>query len=179
MIRNRERLLLASALFAFCCACGPKGFDEAMVGVRLQEKPVKLDGEQVILTDGQVSCGVQNELWDAPASVGNRMTARLLDKGRALNFYDDVVVREGASQISYVQVRGDFPAEVVPPSDIKDMGDGVKIVNVKVGARINHSCFTSPLPIMGVRKGQFAADALPTLRYVQEGSDWKFDRIVH
>jgi hypothetical protein len=179
MIRNWGRLLLAVALFVFCSACGPKDFDEGLAGAILQEKPMKLDGEQLILTDGQVSCGAENDLWESPSRAGDRTTARLLDKGRALGFYDDVVVREGGSQISYSQVRGELPLEFNPPSEIHDAAAGVKIVTVKVGARINHSCFPSALPIMGVRKGQFNSEAAPTLRYVQEGPDWKFDRIVH
>src|ERR1700749_2482221 len=105
MIRNPERLFAALALFALCSGCGPKGFDEAMAGVRLQEKPVNLDGEQLLLSESQVNCGVQNELWDAPMSAGDRMIARLLDKGRALKFYDDVVVRDGPAQINHVQIR--------------------------------------------------------------------------
>ncbi len=179
MIRTSKRLAL------FVCRCISSkvlclsDFDIAMIGVRTQEKPINLDGEQLVLADGQVNCGVQNDLWDAPMTVGDRSIARLLDKGRALKFFDDVVVRDGVSQVSYAQVRGQFDVEVTPPEDIKDAGEGVKLVNIRVGARIMHSCFGSPLPIMGVRKGQFAPDALPQLRFVQEGADWKFDKIIH
>ena len=69
---------------------------------------------------------------------------------------------------------------LTPPFEIKDGPHGAKLVNGKVGAVIMHSCFGGvPLPIMGVRKGQFLPDAPVQLRYVQDGNDWRFDRILH
>ena len=144
----------------------------------MQAQPIKLDGEQVVLTDSQVDCGVQMELWQEPVPSGDRKIARLLPKGQELKFFDDVVVGDTALG-SYGQVRGDFTVTLTPPLEIHDGPRGSKLVNGKVGATINHSCFSAPLPIMGVRRGQFAPNAPVQLRYEQDGSDWRFDRLVH
>src|SRR5207249_1025085 len=103
--------------------------------------------------DKQIECGTQNDLWEAPVSVGERSVARLLPKGRALKFYDDAVVREPGATGPYIQIRGDVQVEVIPPMDIREDGPKARLVSTKLGALITHMCFGSSLPIMGVRKG--------------------------
>ncbi len=159
-------------------ACGSKDFNEQVAGVGVTSQPIKLESEQVMLTEAQVDCGVKNDLWEAPVVNGNSKTSRLLSKGRDLKFSDDVIAMEGGNR-SYAQVRGDFQVEVTPPFDIKEDGPDARLVSVKLGVIVPHSCFASALPVMGVRKGQFVADALPVLRYTHEGTNWPFEKLVH
>src|SRR5256885_3385531 len=86
---------LLPVLFSFllCAGCS-RDFNDEMAEIKAEEKPMKLDGEQLVLTGAQVDCGVQQELWEKPSQVGERSIARLLPKGRDLKFYDDVVVHE-------------------------------------------------------------------------------------
>ncbi len=136
-----------------------------------------LDAEYVILSPNQVDCGVQNDLWDAPFDAGGRHTARLKDKGRELKFADDVSI--GDMKEPYVQVRGDF---TLVPLDIQSDREGPekesKIVDVKLGVPINHSCFSQPLPMMGVRKGNFTQNYPPQLLF-KYNNGWYIDKLVH
>ena len=160
-----------------CTGCN-RDFDDGVVVGQLNGQTVKLDGEQVVLNDSQVDCGVQKELWEAPvASGGEGRVARLLPAARDLKFFDDVRVEK--SGIGSAQIRGDITLDVTPPFETKDAEEGVKMVTGKIGAVIRHTCFASSLPIMGVRKGEFSADAPVQMRFVSDGKDWKFDRLVH
>lgn len=175
MIRALGLIVLLAALG--CAGCGNKDFDEPGAIGLARVKAVKLDGEQVVLNERQIACGVQNDLWEEPAG-GDRKTAQILPKGQALNFYGDVAVNDGALG-SYAQVRGDFTLEPVPPLDIREPKEGVKLVTGKAGVNIMHSCFTAPLPLMGVRKGQFSPDAPVQMRYIFNGKDWEIDSVLH
>jgi hypothetical protein len=168
-----------AALASVLSSCGSKDFNEQMAGVLVTAQPIKLEGEQVVLSEDQVGCGVKNDLWEAPVIQGKSSFAHLLQKGRDLKFSDDVVVMEKGSSVSYVQVRGDIQVEVRPPFDIRDDGPDAKLVTVKLGALMQHSCFSSSLPIMGVRKGEFTPEASPLLRYTREGTQWMFQKLVH
>jgi hypothetical protein len=70
---------LALALAMTLVGCGD--FNDGKTRNIIEANPVKLDAEQVILSDGEVACGVENELWDAPSPAGSRTTARLTQKG--------------------------------------------------------------------------------------------------
>jgi hypothetical protein len=166
-------------LGAIACTGCNTDFDDAVIVMRVKDMPQKLEGEQVVLTDGQVECGIQQELWESPVPSGDRRIARLLPAARDLKFFDDVMIEK--SGLGYAQVRGNILLDMIPPFQTKDTEPGVKIVTGKVGAIIMHACFASSLPIMGVRKGEFSADAPVQLRYVrtQDGKDWAFDRLVH
>lgn len=162
-------------------ACGGKtNFDLDKARFILEGDPVNLDGEQVSLTDMQLKCGVDSELWDAPAQVSpDRTSAKLTAKGRQLNFGDDPVI-EPAFHHPYVQVRGVFPLQIDDVSGLRDGEEkGTKVVDAKIGIKINHACFASALPVMGVKRGNFREDA-PTsfaFRLVEDG--WHYDKIVH
>ena len=53
-----------------------------------------------------------------------------------------------------------------------------RLVETKVAAIINHSCFPNPLPIMGVRKGQFTQDYSPILLF-RYRDGWSIEKVVH
>jgi hypothetical protein len=146
----------------------------------VEGSPVKLDAEQVMLTRNEVECGAQNDLW-GPASAPNqgRSICSLLPAGRALKFDDDVVFTEPGYRSSYVQIRGTFPLAVLEIENSKDGPEQeTKLVEMKVGVKIDHACFPNPLPIMGLRKGQFTQDYLPVVLFRLDGG-WQMEKFVH
>ncbi|MEO8028580.1 MAG: hypothetical protein ABI823_19010 [Bryobacteraceae bacterium] len=170
---------LVSALLAVICSsgCGAVGPDAKLREVFDGQQPMALEAEQVVLTDVQVKCGIREELWEEPRQVsGDRTTAKLTQKGRDLKFSDDVTVQESTIKVPYVQVRGSFPATLIDIGSTEDTPEG-KIVNAKVGITVAHSCFASPLKMMGVKHGNFSPEAPVVLRFTNNGE--KFDRIVH
>ena len=172
---NRFGIVLAACALA---GCGSSGFDQSKVKALIEEQPVKLESEQVALTQGIVDCGVQNELWEAPTQVStDRSVAKLTDKGRALKFSDDVSI--GDAPQPYVQVRGDLPLQVDDVPSITDVDANTKRADVKAGVKIDQACFPGPLPIMGVKKGNFNASVPPAFRFTFDGSSWHLDRLVH
>ncbi len=149
-------------------------------------KPIRLDAEQVMLTQSQVDCGVQSDLWEPPAqavginsNVVGLTVAHLNAAARELKFDDDVILTEPGSRSPYVQVRGDFPAQLADGLTIHDDGQYSKKVEGKVTITINHPCFMDPLPVMGVKKGKFNQDAMPFLHFTLENDGWHFDKVVH
>src|SRR5579885_758949 len=140
------KLLLTIGLVGLA-GCGSGDFNYGKVSGIIGGAPMRLDAEYVMLTTQQVDCGVQNDLWDPPAATGR---ATLKDKARELKFADDVSV--GDMKLPYVQVRGEFtlvPIDI--QSDREGPEQGSKLVDVKLGVPINHTCFPQPLPMMGVR----------------------------
>ena len=69
---------------------GCNDFNDGKTRSIIESNPVRLDAEQVTLTQQQVDCGVKADLWDSPVQTNDRSVARLTDKGRALKFYEDV-----------------------------------------------------------------------------------------
>jgi len=167
---------LSAILLLVACGCDSGGFGLNKVKDLLEPKPLQLDAEQVMLTQAQVDCGVRADLWEAPISSGERMVARLTEKGRAAKFTDDVVISSAFAK-PVTQVRGQFNLAVFELVHIKDE-PGAKLVEARVGVYVNHSCFNGALPMMGVRRGDFTPDAPATFRFVEEGG-WHLDRIVH
>lgn len=134
-----------------------------------------------MLSSQQVDCGVKADLWEAPGAIqgGGRSSARLLDAGRNLHFDDDVVVSEPGLNTPYAQIRGDFSLQVADDANVRDDGPDAKLVTGTVSANISHACFPTPLPLMGVRKGQFVEDATPTLKFSRDGDNWRFAKLIH
>ena len=171
-----SRLLLSSiAILAIClCGCGTPEFDTDAAGAQIQNTPQSLSNEQVVLSDNQVECGVKNELWDAP--TGN--LARLAQKGRDLKFTDDVRLNDPEIHTPYIQVSGTFPVAISDVSRLRN-DNGYKLVDVKLGVVISHECFTTPLPLMGVKKGKFTPDAPVVFRFQGSGKEWSLDKLMH
>jgi hypothetical protein len=159
--------------------CRATDFNDGKTRAIIQNAPFHLEGEQVTLTQQQVDCGVGAELWESATQVSeNRSTARLLQNGQNLKFSDDVAYEPGYRQ-PYTQVRGDFPLQVIEIYSTRDDDPETKLVDARVGVKIDHPCFTSPLIIMGVRKGKFVQDAPATIRFRQLQDDWHMDSFVH
>ena len=94
--------LKISGLLLGCLAlsgCGGNGFDPNSL---LEGRPVRLDGEQVVLNLSQVECGAQNDLWTITPMGEARSLGRLTQKGRDLQFGDDIQI---VSPSPYAQVR--------------------------------------------------------------------------
>ena len=160
---------------AILAGCGSSEFDGGAIKGMLEGTPQSLTGEQVILTDRQVTCGAKNELWDPPS--GN--TARLQQKGRELHFSDDVRLNDPDVPQPYIQISGTFPVQVADVSKIRDTNGGTKLADVKLGVTIAHECFAGPLPLMGVRKGKFVSDAPVVFQFKGGGKEWALDKLVH
>ncbi len=183
--RQSSRALLTAALLtavtgASLATIGCNDFNPGKTANIIEANPVKLDAEQVSLTRDQVDCGIQAELWGAPTPPNQgRSVCPLLPPGRALKFDDDVVYSENGYHSPYVQIRGTFPLGVLDITNTKDGPDkDTKLVEAKVGIKVDHACFPNPLPIMGLRKGQFTQDYPPVIQFRLDGG-WQMDKFVH
>jgi hypothetical protein len=173
--------LLAVLLCAFFTGCGdPDAFNDGVAKGAAQAEPFQVDSEQVSMTPNELACGANDELWDAPNVGSDRTVSRLQQKGRDLNFSDDVSSDEPGYQFPYTQVRGKFPLQLDQVISIKDGDDKeTKIVQAKIGIKVVEPCFDTPLYIMGIRKGQYHDDLPATLRYERYGEGWHLTKIVH
>jgi hypothetical protein len=176
-------LWLPGAVLGLCLAsvaCGNKNeFNEDIARSILEANTVNLDGEQVTITQAQLDCGVQAELWEAPTQVSqDRTTARLTPKGHDLNFGDDPAV-EPNFHLPYAQVRGAFSLTVDSVAGIRDGQDGTKLVDAKAGIKLQDACFPTPLPIMGVKHGVFREDIPVSFLFSKSDDGWRLDKVVH
>jgi len=173
---------LLSAIFGLCLAsvaCSKDNFDEGVAKDKLEANPVNLDDEQVTITQTELDCGVRSELWESPSQVSeDRTTARLTSAGRELNFNDDPAIEPGFHQ-PHAQVRGKFSLEVAEVSGLRDETDVTKLVDAKVGIKLQNACFPTSLPIMGVKHGEFREDALVTFRFRRTDAGWRLEKLVH
>jgi hypothetical protein len=171
-----SRLILPLlAMISICLTgCGSSDFDNDAVKGLLEGAPLAVASEQVVLTDGQVNCGAQNDLWDPP----NGNIARLTQKGRDLKFTDDVRVNDPDIHQPFTQVSGTFPVQVSEVTKLRE-DNGAKLADVRLGVVIAHECFTSPLPVMGVRKGKFTPEAPVVFRFVGSGKEYSLDKLIH
>jgi hypothetical protein len=177
---TRILILVMVVLSLGSLSCGLGEFNDGRCALAIQRSPVRLDGEQVMLTKQQVDCGASSDLWDQPQQFGeDRATAHLSSAGRALKFDDDVSVAEPGQNKPSVQIRGEFPLQVLEIFNTRDEEPGVKLVEVRLGINVPHSCFPQPLLLMGVRKGKFSQDAHPVVRLKQDGTSWSVERLVH
>ncbi len=180
-IKNIGSFAILFALVLALTGCGEDSFNYGKVGNLIEGRPMHLDAEYVILTTQQLDCGVAEDLWlpqSRPILVnGQTATSTLTQKGRDLKFSDDVMI--GEKRYPYVQIRGDFNMKSIDiSSDRAGPQQQTRLVEVKLGVIIPHSCFTQPLPVMGVRKGEFTQDYLPVLLFRYDNG-WSIDRIVH
>ncbi len=173
MLISRLFIVFAGALSLVCIGCGSDNFNVTI----LEAAPIKIDAEYVTLTPVQLQCGTQEELWEAPVQSGDRSTARLMPKGRDLKLADDVSI--GDLRLPYVQIRGEFPLKNIELVNIKDGPEKeTKLLEMKVGVVIPHTCFSAPLPMMGVRRGKFTQDAAPIF-FFRYNNGWQMEKLVH
>jgi hypothetical protein len=174
--------LLAGALATILAGCGgdPTAFDEGIAKGIAEAEPFQLDSEEVSMTLAQVGCGASEDLWEAPSSIGDRSLSHLGQKGRDLHLTDDVYSSDPEFPNPYTQVRGKFALQLDQVISIKDGEDkDTKIVQARVGVKIADPCFDTPLAIMGIRKGKYAADLPVTLRYERYDTGWHLVKILH
>jgi hypothetical protein len=179
----RAALAVVLCLAVFLCGCKPSSdFNEDTARGAIEADKMKLESEQVTLTDSQIQCGLQTEMWDPPTSLSpDHTTAHLTSKARDLKFNDDVIIKDPSSRVAYVQVRGEFPLQVDSIVTIKDGEDkSEKVVEAKASIRIDNPCFQNPLPLMGVRHGNFSADS-PVVFHIHfdENKGWHVDKLIH
>jgi hypothetical protein len=179
----RAVLAVALCLVVFLCGCKPSSeFSEDAARGAIEADKLKLEGEQVTLSDSQIQCGVQSELWDPPTSLSpDHTTAHLTSKARDLKFNDDVIIKDPSSRVAYAQVRGEFAFQVDSIVSIKDGEDKhEKVVEARAGIKIDNPCFQGPLPLMGVRHGNFSAES-PVVFHIHfdENNGWHVDKLIH
>src|SRR6266852_2127281 len=182
MITNFRILFVAMASLSLSsCGWNSSEFNGGKARGMLEARPVPLESEQVSLTQQQVDCGVGAELWDSPSQVSkDRVVSRLNGPARSLNFSDDVAVVDAGYRQPYAQVRGAFMLQVDEVTSIRDAREqGVKIVEVKAGIKVNHPCMPAPLPIMGVKRGSFSADVPVAFEFSLQNDGWHVDRMIH
>jgi hypothetical protein len=179
----RRAALAASWCFALIlCGCKPSSeFSDDIAKGAIEAQPLKLEGEQVVLNDTQIQCGLQAEFWDAPTTLSSdHTTAHLTSKGRDLKFNDDLIIHDPSSRVPYIQIRGEFPIQVDSVVSSKDAEDkNEKLVEAKVSIKIDNPCFGN-VPLMGIRHGNFSADS-PVVFHVHfdENAGWHADKLVH
>jgi hypothetical protein len=169
-----------AAFLVVLAGCGNnQDLDGDKVKEILEANPVSLDREQVTLTQKEVDCGTQAELWASPIQFSpERSTSRLNEEAKSLGFSDDVVTETGYRQ-PYAQVQGSFPLQIDEVSSIRDGADGTKIVAAKAGVKIQNACFPDPLPLMAVNKGKFKEDSLVSFMFSATEKGWKLEKLVH
>jgi hypothetical protein len=175
MVKMLQRVPAAFLAFLALTACGSGEFS---VNRALESRPIQLDGEQVVLNQDQVDCGIREELWAITPFGETRSAGRLTQKGRDLHFSDDVQIGDPVVGSPYVQIRGSFPVRVLRVGSVHDEDAYTKVADAKVAVTINHSCFQGSLPVMGIRHGQFDPSTNPVFRFIMDG-EWQVDRIVH
>jgi hypothetical protein len=157
-------------------------FSEDIAKNSIEFGKMNLEGEQVVLTDSQIQCGVQSELWDAPTTLSpDHTTSHLTSKARDLKFNDDVIIRDPGTRVAYVQIRGEFPLQADSVTSVKDGEDkNSKLVEARVSLKIDNPCFQNPLPMMGVRHGNFSPDSPVVFHmHFDETIGWRVDKLVH
>jgi len=172
-------LLALIAGFAMLAGSGGEGdFNYGKFRGIIEGTPMRLDAEYVMISSQQVQCGIENDLWDSPTSMGQeRSVARLTQKGRDLKFADDVSL--GELRIPFAQIRGDIQLSVIEIINDRDGPEkDTRLADVRVGAVIQHPCFPAPLPIMGVKKGNFTQDYPPVIMF-RYNDGWQFEKFVH
>jgi len=172
--------LLAAILCALSTGCSdPDAFNDGVVKGVAEAEPFQLDSEQVTMSPAQLACGVNDELWEAPTAGADRSIAHLQQKGRDLNFSDDISSEE-LGRLPYTQVRGKFSLVVDRVISTKDGEDkNTKIVQAKIGVKVAEPCFDTPLYIMGIRKGKYSEDLPATLQYERYDVGWHLTKILH
>jgi hypothetical protein len=182
MVTSRGAQVAALSLVVVLCGCKASSeFNEDVAKGTIESAPMKLEGEQVTLTDTQIQCGLQNEFWDPPTSTSaDHSSAHLTSKARDLKFNDDLIIHDPSSRVPYVQIRGDFPIQVDGITAIKNGEDNTaKLVEARAGVKIENACFQSPLPLMGVKHGNFTAGSPVVFHLHFDESGWHADKVVH
>jgi hypothetical protein len=183
METSHAALVAVVCLAAVLSACKPStDFNEDIARGSIEFGKMKLEGEQVTLTDSQIQCGVQSELWDPPTTLSpDHTSSHLTSKARDLKFNDDVIIRDPGSRVAYVQIRGEFPLQTDSIVSMKDGEDSnSKLVEARVSVKIDNPCFQSPLPMMGVRHGNFSPDSPVVFHmHFDENIGWRVDKLVH
>jgi hypothetical protein len=90
------------------------------------------------------------------------------------------MVHDPGSSVPFVQVRGDFPLRVDSIAAIKDGEDkSTRIVEAKASVKIDDPCFQNPLPLMGIKHGDFSVDAPVVFHLHLDEAGWHADKVVH
>jgi len=177
--RPKIRAALPAGLLACLMLSGCGDSNEFNPAGVLQSRPVRLDGEQVILGQEHLECGAHEDLWIIAPMGEGRAVARLAKKARDLQFSDDVQIGDPVIGAPYAQLRGSFPVNVIRIGSVRDEDAYTKLADVKVSVKIGHSCFQNNPPLlMGIRHGRFDQSRNPVFRFRLDGG-WQADQVIH
>ena len=175
-MKSFARAALVATLWIYLGGCSDGAFGDNQIRFLINQGQKQLDSEQVTISHDQLRCGVREELWTIEQLGEDRTIGRLSERARALNFSDDIQI--GEQRQPYAQVRGTFVLMVNDIQSVRDVDPRTKLVDARVGVVISHVCFPTPLPLMGVRRGQFTQEAAARFQF-RLGGNWEFDRILH
>jgi len=168
---------VVTALCAFMLTgCAATPFDEDDAAFAVKNTPVQLSGEQVLLVDDQLACGDREDLWHLTPLGGGREIGKLTDKGRALQFSDDVRFEPNVG--ATVQVSGKFSLRVSQVVSMHDEGENTKFLEAKTRVVVDHSCFGHSPVLLGIRHGEFTASANPRFR-LRLRDEWAVSELLH
>ena len=173
-------LTAGAVLSVILCGCNRNSLDEGKVVQVTTERPFNLESEEVSLTNAEVGCGVENNLWEAPVETPDRMVARLTQAARDLNFTDDISINEAGYSQPHTQMRGKVSLaanQVLSITDGKEQG--TKIVQAQIQVMVPHPCFPAPLPIMGYRRSRPAQGLAPTMEFDYTDDGWRLEKFIH
>lgn len=165
-------------LAAFLAGCGDDVFRPEDAQSTIESGNLSLNGEQVLLSPSEVTCGEKRGLWIVSQIDGGGAVGRLTGEGRDLGFGDDVRMGDRKYSNPYIQLRGSFPLKVQQITSMVDENPDVKVIEAKAGVVISHSCFPKPLPLLGIARGDFSEDAAPRIR-LRHHNGWTADQILH
>jgi len=168
------------ALFAvILTGCASSEFSKDLAKSVLEANPVQLNGEQLLLNEEQVRCGDREDLWHLTQVDGGHTIGRLSEKGRELQFSDDVRIGYSGAEGATVQVSGKFSLQVARIPSFQDEGERSKVVEARTSVVVNHKCFKRPLPVlMGIQHGEFSANANPLFR-LRLRENWGVEELLH
>jgi hypothetical protein len=167
------------SLFVLLAGCGSSEFNKDTAKEVIEANPVQLNGEQLLLTEEQVTCGNQQDLWHLTQLGSKKAIGHLTDKGRALQFTDDVRVGEQGAAGATVQVTGKFALRALQVPSLQNEGERSRVVEAKTVVVVNHECFKGSSPaLLGVRRGEFTASANPMFR-LKLRDDWSVSELIH
>jgi hypothetical protein len=169
-LTNILAILAVSLTLASCS----EPTDEELLLESIGNSTVRMDNEQVVLTQDQVNCGTKEELWEVSELPNGSSIARLTPAGRKF-FADDLRIGDAHYSGPVAPLVGSHKIKLVKVTSLQPPTGPVQTLTGRISAVLEHECFSSPVPIMGIAHGTFSERAEPILR-VRNGVG---EQIIH
>jgi len=157
-------------------SCSGSDLTRSKVKTLLEAKPTSVQWS-VQLSKPQFECGVKAGLWES-----SRGLVAVTKTGETLKFLG-VVGEPGPTENTrvtdarLVQIFGDVAVAVDEVTSINvELDHGTKWTEVKLGAKIPHACFASPLPfVIPDSQGKNQAPGPIKIGFKQDDNGWRLD----